>query len=602
VAQYCFAFGKTYLYMNISTLKRVALATTVAAFIGNSAQAITYTAVASGNFSSSTTWSGGLTPPSTLLIDAVIIPSGITVTLDQNQMLNGTLSNFTVNGTLMSSVSSGNSLVLTGGSLAGSGMIDVDSMVLGLSSGFGFTGTINADRFTSIGSTVSSNATVVVNNALELRNSDLDLGSGNLSLSSGARIIVSGGTMSTSGGILSLTNDYDVVYRTNSANTGIELTGSGLNDVEINVPSSSSVTLNSDLTLDGTLTLSSGTLNTNNNDLFFVGNADVSASGTGTISAGSNTSITITSANNFGGGLRFSSTGNTINDLNINMSNNSSHAMLSSDLKLNGDLNLQAGRIDIGSNDLTVNGNLNGGSSNSYVITGNNGQLVLSLGAGASNTYYVGTSSNYAPAIVAGNTGSATGMVGVGVNTSVFAEGTANNGADLSTDQPLVDATWHVTSTATANIDLNLETMWSTDMEVNGFDRNSLYLSHYTNSNWDVNATASATTAANGMFSTKRNNITSLSPFAVMGRDAITTSVKEVIANNNVTVYPNPAVNTLNVTGNYNTAKIFGLNGELLKTAKLNNNTLSVSELPAGMYTIVLNGNDATATKRFVKQ
>jgi hypothetical protein len=602
VAQYCFAFGKTYLYMNISTLKRVALATTVAAFIGNSAQAITYTAVASGNFSSSTTWSGGLTPPSTLLIDAVVIPSGITVTLDQNQMLNGTLSNFTVNGTLASSTSAGNSLVLTGGSLSGNGMIDVDSMVLGLSSGFGFTGTINADRFTSIGSTVSSNATVVVNNALELRNSDLDLGSGNLSLSSGARIIVSGGTMSTSGGILSLTNDYDVVYRTNSANTGVELTGSGLNDVEINVPSSSSVTLNSDLTLDGTLTLSSGTLNTNNNDLFFVGNADVSASGTGTISAGSNTSITITSANSFGGGLRFSSTGNTINDLNINMSNNSSHAMLSSDLKLNGDLNLQAGRIDIGNNDLTVNGNLNGGSSNSYVITGTNGQLVLSLGAGASNTYYVGTSSNYAPAIVAGNTGSATGMVGVGVNTSVFAEGTANNGADLSTDQPLVDATWHVTSTATANIDLNLETMWSTDMEVNGFDRNSLYLSHYTNSNWDVNATASATTAANGMFSTKRNNITSLSPFAVMGRDAITTSVKEVIANNNVTVYPNPAVNTLNVTGNYNTAKIFGLNGELLKTAKLNNNTLSVSELPAGMYTIVLNGNDATATKRFVKQ
>ncbi|RYE26256.1 MAG: T9SS type A sorting domain-containing protein [Sphingobacteriales bacterium] len=589
--------------MNISTLKRVALATTVAAFIGNSANALTYTAIASGNFSSSTTWSGGNTPPNTLIGDIVIIPSGITVTLDQNQQLNGTLSNITVNGTLASSTTSRNALVLTAGSLAGNGMVDVDSMVLGLTAGFGFTGTINADRFTSMGSHVSSNASIVINSALELRNSDLDLGSGNLSLTSGATIVVSGGTMSTSGGMLSLTNDYNVIYRSNSANSGVELTGAGLNDVEINVPSSSSVTLNGDLTIDGTLTLTSGTLNTNNNDLFFIGNADFSNSGSGTISAGSNTSITITSANNFGGGLRFSSTGNTINDLNINMSNSSSRAMLASDLTLNGDLNLQAGRMDIGSNDLTVNGNLNGGSSNSYIITGNDGQLILSLGAGGSNTYYIGTDNNYAPAIVAGNNGSATGMVGVGVNTSVFAEGTANNGADLGSDQPLVDATWHVTSTATANIDLNLETMWSSDMEVNGFDRTMLYLSHYTSGNWDVNATASATTEANGMFSTKRNNITSLSPFAVMGQNANTTDVKNVLANNaTITVYPNPAVNSISVNGNYNNAKIYDLNGKMIKASSMSNNSIIVSELPAGVYTILLNGDNGSATSRFVKQ
>ncbi len=589
--------------MNTSIFKSVAMAASFAAFFGNSAKAVTYTAVASGNFSSSATWLGGITPSSVLIADAVVVPSGITVTLDQNQQLNGVLSSIVVNGTLTSSVSAANSLVLTAGSLSGSGTLSVDSMVLGLSTGFGFTGNINTHKMISMGSTLSSSANINVSSMLELRNSILALNAGMLSLNSGATIVVSGGTMSTNGGTLSLTNGYNVMYQTNSATTGLELSGSGLANVEVNVPSSSAVTLGGNLTVKGMLTLTSGMLNTNNHDLLFVGNANVSGTGSGMISSTSGTNITFTSSASFTGGLHFSSTGNTVNNLTVNLSNSGSTVMLASDLNVNGMLSLQAGRIDIGGNSLMVNGSVSGGSSNSFVITGQNGRLVMSLGAGASNTYHIGAGANYAPAVVQGNTGSVTSMIGVGVNSSVYSEGTANNGVDLSQSQALVNATWFVTSTATANLNLNLQTMWSTNMEMNGFNRNQLYISHYTNANWDASATIAATAEANGMYSAKRNNITSLSPFAVMGKDAVTTAVGTVAsAKNGLSVYPNPATNTINLVGNYTTGKIYSVNGTLVKAVSIARNTISVADLPAGFYTLQVQGDNTTATTSFVKQ
>ncbi len=590
--------------MKTSTFKKVALAVSFTAFIVNSASADTFTAIASGNFSNPTTWLSGTVPPSVLSTDAVIIPSGITVTLDQNQQVNGSLSNLMIDGTLTSSASSANSLVLMAGAISGGGSLNVDSVVLGLAAGFGFTGTINTHKMVSLGSTLSSHATIYVSSALELRNSIFALNSGTLSLGSGATIIISGGTISTGGGgMLSLTNSYNVLYKNNAAITGIELSGSGLTNIEVNVPSSSAVSLGGDLTVKGMLTLTSGTLNTNNHDLAFAGNANVSASGSGTISSTSITNISFTSSSSFSGGLRFSSTGNTVNNLIVNLGNNSSSVMLASDLKVNGMLSLQSGRIDIGGNALVVNGSVFGGSSNSFVITGQSGRLVMSLGAGVTNMYHIGTAGNYAPAMVQGNTGSATSMIGVGVNTSVFSEGTANNGVDLSQSQALVNATWFVTSDASANLNLNLKTMWTAGMEVNGFDRTQLYLSHYTNANWDASAIIGASTEAGGMYSAHRDNITSLSPFAVMGKNAVTTSIGTVTsANNGFSVYPNPAINTITLPGSYNTAKIYSMNGTLVKAATIAHNTISVSELPSGYYTILATNNNSTATTSFIKQ
>ncbi len=602
MAQDLYVSTKNKKLMKNSTFKKAVLALSIAVLAGGSAQALTYTAVASGNFNSSATWQGGLVPPSTLLADVIVIPTGITVTLDVNQQINGTLSTLNIDGALNSSVSAGNSLVLTAGSITGGGNIDIDSLVLGLTTGFSFSGTINADDFVSLGSTISSNATVMVDDMLELRNSILTLGSGTLSLGTGATIVVSGGTMTTSGGTLSLTNNYNVVYRNNSATTGIELMGSGLTNVEIDVPSSSTITLNNDLNLKGMLTLTSGTLNTNNNDLFFTGAADIAATGSGWISSTNGTNITFTSNGNTTGGLRFSSTGNTVNNLTINLSDNSKSIKLGTDLEVEGALSLQAGRLDIDNNDLVVRGSLTGGSANSFVVTGDDGHLMLSVGAGASSMFHVGTRDNYAPAAIEGLNGSTTGMIGVNVHKGVYAGGTINTGANLATNQPLVNATWHLAASNTASINVNVQTMWSSDMEVNGMARSKVYLSNHTGGAWSNNGTSAATTEPNGMYAAKRNNVVSDGAFAVFGEDANTTSINTVAIKEQVFVYPNPAQNVLNFNGAYNKARIYNLNGNLVSTTNVVNNSVEVDQLPAGNYTIFLQGQDCSATTQFIKQ
>lgn len=571
-----------------------------------SANATTYTAVVSGNFDASTTW-GGVTPPQILTADNIVIPSGITVTLNQNATVSGALSTLTVNGSLVSSAGSG--LMLTLGSITGNGTLMIDSLVLGLTTGFNFTGNITARKMVSLGSTMSSAANVVVDKELWLKSGIYNLTAGNFSLSNNARIVVDGGIMTVNGGLANLTNTYSVLYTSASATTGVELSGAGLGDIEVNVPAASMVTLSADLDVRGMLTLTSGTLVLNNKNLSFSGNGNFAATGTGTISSTNLSSLSITANNNITGGIRFTSGSNTVNNFTVNMTNNSNSVMLGSSLNVNGQLNLQSGRVNIGANNLTVmsSGSVMGGSANSYVITGTNGTLTMNLAAGGSNTYHVGTSTMYAPAMIAANSGSASGMLSVGVNPSVYVNGTS--GTMLSSNQPVVNATWYLASTASTGLNLNMNLMWSAAMEANNFNRSQAYISHYTNSQWDLTASTAAVTASNGLWSMSRANITSLSPFAVMDKDAVTTSVKNIVAKKDIVLYPNPATSTIyfdnhSTSFEATTADIYDLTGHVVKSVQLdrNVNSIAVDELPSGNYTIKFNGNELQAAQRFIKQ
>lgn len=92
-----------------------------------SGYAITYTASASGNWSSSTTW-GGISPGSTISgADVVVIPSGITVNLDTDVEVAGALSAITINGVLSGS----DNLTVTSGNIAGGGSMFVDQLTIG---------------------------------------------------------------------------------------------------------------------------------------------------------------------------------------------------------------------------------------------------------------------------------------------------------------------------------------------------------------------------------------------------------------------------------------------------------------------------------------
>lgn len=583
-------------------MKKAGVYLSIAFLSATTANAATFTAVASGNFTSSATW-GGMAPSGSILGDIIIIPSGINVTMDEDVALNGALSVLTVNGTLTSNT--GSDLMLTLGTLSGNGTITVDSLSMALTSGLSFTGSIVADQFTSMGASISSSANVTVTKTLRLMGGILTLASGNLTLSSGGTIVVSGGTISTTGGVVDLTNNYHVRYTGSSATTGLELSGAGLANIDIDVPSGSSVKLSSNLNVKGTLTLNSGALDLNGNDLTFSGNSNIAASGNGTISAtsGSGSDITINASNSLSGMLRFSSNANTVNNFTINMNNNSHVVNLGSSLNIGGSLNLQSGKIVTGNNMITVNagGSVTGGSSNSYIVTSGEGKLMLSVNAGGSGMFHVGTVSKYAPAMIAANSGSANGMVSVRVHESVYTQG--NSGGTLSATQPVVDATWHVTSTATSNINLNMKVMWSADMEVNNFNRNEAYISHYSNTQWDVMANASATAESNGMYSLTRNNVNSLSPFAVMGKNA-NVSVN-AIAENNVNIYPNPVTNTLSFNANaeINKVIIYDIAGRMVQTTDVsgNTNTVSVEGLNSGLYYAHFYSGTNKSVQKFVK-
>jgi fibronectin-binding autotransporter adhesin len=244
--------------------------------------AATFTATTSGNWSSSATW-GGTAPSFNLTTDQVVIPSGITVAMDNSVTVTGATAAVGVQGTLTSTASQ--SLTVNAlGSLTGSGTINIGSLHLQALSVMTFSGAATVDTLTTALASLQLSGGLTVSNALNLSAGTLTLGSGgSLTLNSGGTIIMAGGSLSNNGGTLSLTASYNVAYTTASATTGIELSGSGLNNVTINVSSGNHVTLSSALTVAGTLSLTSGTLVLNGNNLTLSGS--IAASGGGSVTS-----------------------------------------------------------------------------------------------------------------------------------------------------------------------------------------------------------------------------------------------------------------------------------------------------------------------------
>jgi len=495
----------------------------------------------------------------------------------------------------------------SGATLAGNGTINVDSMALGLTSGLTYTGAITAQNATSTGATIATPANITVAKTLHLPSGALTLTAGNLGLSSGAKIEVGGGTLSTSGsGSLGLSNPYDVSYVNGSATTGAELSGSGLRNVTVNVPGSGSVNLSNDLTENGTLALNSGSLNLNGHNLTFGTSGDLAASGSGTISSTPASNIAVNTGSGLTGNMRFASGANTVNNLTMNTGSASGSASLGSDLNVDGQLGLQSGKIKLGNNNLSVatGGSITGGSANSYVVTDGSGKLTQHIGANGAATFNVGTSANYAPMTVTDASGTTSGDVSVNVANGVYANG-GTSGTNLSTTQPVVDATWNVGTTASGGANYTLQPSWSTGMEVNGFNRGQSYISHNVGGTWDANA-PSAATASGGMYTTSRTGVTSGGSFAVADKDAqMTTGVATVSTNNDALVlYPNPATTRLsfNTNAGIKYVNIYDMVGHMVKSEKVKDNSVFIGDLPVGSYNIRLTSADAVTTKQFVKQ
>ncbi len=586
----------------LNIFKKAVIAILCIVITNSAAKATTYTAIISGNFNAATTW-GGLAPGTLVVGDIVIIPSGITVTLTSTEDMS-TGSSLVVNGTLNSSVA-GSALILSSGALSGGGIVDVDSLVMGSTMALTFAGTITADAVTSYGSTITAATSLTVINSLRLESGILNMGTGStLVMSPGSDIIVTGGALTTSGtGMADLHYNYNVWYMTSSSTSGTELSGSGLQDVYVDVPGA--VSLGSNVLLNGDLVLTSGNLALNGYTLTFGPTANLSASSMGTITSTASSNIVINAVNSLSGSLRFSTGGASIHDLTVNFGNASSNVNLGTNVVVTGTLALMSGKMSLGPNFLTVSatGAVTGGSNNSYVITDGTGALMMNLVAGASAKFNVGTTTNYTPMIITANTGSASGDVSVNTNAGVYANGTT--GTLLSTTKPVVNATWHVSSSAVSGINYNMQAMWSSGMEVNAFDHNQAFISHYSSGAWDVQP-GSVATVGGGMYTVSRTGITSLSPFMVA--DVNTFGATEVplaaLDENQILIYPNPVTNTLHFTSHPLVDRIYiiALDGRLIRSLNGYETAVSVEDLQPGYYSIYFEGTGFKEIQKFVRQ
>ncbi len=144
-------------------------------------------------------------------------------------------------------------------------------------------------------------------------------------------------------------------------------------------------------------------------------------------------------------------------------------------------------------------------------------------------------------------------------------------------------------------------------MEVNSFDRANAYISHYTSLSWDSIADATATTEANGMFSLRRDGITSLSPFAVFDENTVT-GINETAKALEFRMFPNPSTTNMIIScpeaNNENLmVDIMNIQGGIVKSYNLtsDNYSIPVSELANGSYIARVYNAKVNGVQKFTK-
>jgi len=321
-----------------------------------------------------------------------------------------------------------------------------------------------------------------------------------------------------------------------------------------------------------------------------------------------NSNVTVATTGAPSGMLTFADNGYTVNNLTVNVTGFNGKVMLGSDLYVTGNLAFTSGSLDAGNNTLYIEqgGNITGASASSYVITGDSGKLAMHLTAGAATTTHfpVGTGTHYAPAWVQLNQGSASGLIMANVLDSVRQQG--DTGSVMNNTSAMVNATWNISSDISSNLNLALTLLWSASMELSNFNRDSAYISHYTNGSWD-NQVSNQTVGTSGtLYSATRTGITDLSPFAVFSRN-MNTSIPNAQADFKTELYPNPVADVLLVKTNMKTENTFleitNMDGQLVKRSIIKNveTAIPVQELNAGNYVVKIYNRDGNTVSRLIK-
>src|SRR3989344_4940688 len=373
---------------------------TLLGFAG-SASAATYTAVSSGLWSNSSIWADGVSPGGSLgLMDNVVINAGVNVTLDMDFEYSGLLNSIEVNGSLTTS-SSDYMLDMTSGILSGTGTLTLHNLRFGSIATMTFTGDASIDKLWNNATAVNLSGDLEINDSLFLDAGAMNVSAGSLTLMSNSVIRVDEGTMSVSGGALNNGNPYSVMYVGTDKTTGIELAGSGLSDVWVDLDNNmQELYIGGNVNVEGVVHHDMGMINLNGGTLTLMDDYVRTAGANFIGSATSN--MVIQSNSSLSSSLVFDADYDQLNDLTIDMADAGASTSIGSDLTINGELMLEDGDFYMssgalimanGSEIIVTDGDLmnSGGTfdgDNSYSVTYNGNA------SGASGIELTGTGLN----------------------------------------------------------------------------------------------------------------------------------------------------------------------------------------------------------------
>ena len=487
-----------------------------------------------------------------------------------------------------------------------------------LTSGLAFDGSTSAISELSInrsGATIKLMSALSIGNGLKLKSGTLSLESGSsLIMNAGSEIHVWTGSMVNNSGNFTGSASYNVQYLGSAnATTGIELSGSGLGNVIVNYDSPNlGVSLSGNTTVDGTLNMMNGHVVLNGQNLTLNGTLSQNANATFVGHPSSELILNMSSASSTTLFVdNTSAANNTLSKLTLNVSG-SSALTLGSQLTIRNDLKLTQGRIMLWNNDLIVEptGTISAYGASNYIITSGaaNGRLQMHVTSGGSYVVFpVGTSGNYSPAHIQQTASGTSGAVMIRAISEVYTGG--YSGFDNSVSLPVVGRTWMVEAASGVNVNMNMKLGWVAAAELNGFNRNTAMIRHYTNGAWDTDATAAASAGLNGTFELGRTGITSLSPFAVADASAPVGIKNNSKGSVGFEVYPNPAKDVLILetaaTVQGYKYEVIDVTGKLVKAGATSQTSamVDVASLKPGYYFIkVINMDDnVSGVKRFVK-
>jgi hypothetical protein len=189
----------------------------------------------------------------------------------------------------------------------------------------------------------------------------------------------------------------------------------------------------------------------------------------------------------------------------------------------------------------------------------------------------------------------------VTVEPKVYLNGTAGT----TVAARAVNRTWKIEEKTPGGSQATIRVQWTADDELPGFSRSAAYISNFTAGKWEDGVP----TAAQGLdpYTATRSSLSSFSPFAVFS--SIVNSVSAP-AEHPLRLFPNPAGNQLYVQlpnrFTTSTLQVVNSKGVIVKLlqvrAGLTAAPINTSDLPAGIYIVVIKTGKLTGSSLFVKQ